>query len=318
MPCYAPMQAIRTGLLTKLGKSVIAFIARKDHDKHKSNPNLIKGLPCGRCIGCRLERSRQWAVRIEKEILTTEQSGKQSYFITLTFDDEHLHSRPNPYSLDKRDFQLFMKRLRKSFGGGIRYFHCGEYGERYQRPHYHAIIFGIHFDDLQFYKNSNGHMLYTSPTLSRIWGQGFASVGSATFESAAYVARYILKKKFGTDSWLHYIDFDKETGEIHRQRIPEYTTMSRRKGIGKDWFDKYLVDVYPRDRIFIRDSKHFARPPKYYDSLYELHSPDEFKLLKDKRTLMSISSESDNTPDRLHVKEQVILSRIKHLKRNLE
>lgn len=125
-------------------------------------------------------------------------------------------------------------------------------------------------------------------------------------------------KKFGKDSWLHYVDFDKETGEVYRQRLPEYTTMSRRKGIGKDWFDKYLVDVYPRDRIFIRESKRFVRPPKYYDSQYELYSPEEFKLLKDKRIKMSILSESDNTPDRLHVKEQIVLTRISNLKRNLE
>lgn len=342
MPCFFPLQAFQSFKLKKNGKASIYF----------SKPwySFAKRIqvPCGRCTGCRLERSRQWAIRCEKEIQSYAKRGLSSCFITLTFDDDHLSQRSNPMSLDKRDFQLFMKRLRKSLiteyyqskllkyflskrftrrfllkyaskkVPKIKYYHCGEYGEKFKRPHYHAILFGVDFDDKVLHTVRNGHRLYTSEKLAKLWPFGFSSIGDANFDTAAYVARYIMKKHLGKDAWMRYCDIDWSTGEIVRQWSPEYTTMSRRSGIGKEWFDKYLRDVYTTDSIFVSHKKTKVRPPKYFDSLFELSHPSEFKTLKENRIDAAKIVASDNTPQRLAVKHNVLLSRIKFLKRNLE
>ena len=168
-------------------------------------------------------------------------------FITLTFSDKELLKRENPLSVDTRDFQKFMKRLRKYTGKKVRYFHCGEYGDENMRPHYHACLFGLDFEDKYVWMERNGNKLYRSPTLEKIWPFGYSSIGEVNFETAAYVARYVMKKVTGEgkdrlkvkecDGELvelkHYQMLDKDTGEIIELK-PEYTTMSRRPGIGKD------------------------------------------------------------------------------------
>lgn len=319
MSCYYPKQALRVHhIRTKSGKPAVRFISDDQAKRLSANPDLMV-LPCGQCVGCRLERSRQWAVRCEKEIQTTEQSGGKSCFITLTFSEDALQKRPDPMSLDKRDFQLFMKRLRKRFGKGIRYYHCGEYGEMYRRPHYHAILFNCDFPDKKLWKVINDNRLYVSDILSELWPFGFSTIGDATFDSAAYVARYIMKKQFGKDSWKNYVDYiDEESGEIVGRRLPEYTTMSRRSGIGKEWFDKYLQDVYPNDKIFIRGKMLMSKPPRYYDSLYELSNPSDFALMKQKRLENAKKHSSDSTLGRLIAKQKVLLARIKSLVRKVE
>ena len=165
-------------------------------------------LPCGQCVGCRLERSRQWAIRCMHEA----QMHEDNCFITLTFNPESLDDRSNPWSLDVRDFQLFMKRLRKKYGAGIRFYHCGEYGELNKRPHYHACIFGFDFPDKRLWKVTNsGHRLYISESLDELWPFGFCTIGNVTFESAAYVARYIMKKVNGDAAADHYEWIDEDT-----------------------------------------------------------------------------------------------------------
>lgn len=328
MPCFHPMQAYSDGLHPS-GKRRIRFYkkSRKDYAE-----NSEFKLPCGQCSGCRLEYSRRWAIRCVHEASIHE----QNCFITLTYDDEHL---PNPPSLDLSHFQLFMKRLRKRFGNGIRFFHCGEYGEKYGRPHYHACLFGFDFSDRVFYTSRNGVKLFTSQVLSELWPYGFSSVGDVTFESAAYVARYVMKKVGGKDKdkivprfysdiedivmLKHYERFDSSTGEIYLLK-PEYTTMSRGGksavgnlgGIGKPWFDKYRCDVYPFDEVILRDVK--MRPPKYYDSLYEIDFPDRIKRIKEQRVLAADEFSSDNTYKRLLDREKCQLAKLGLLKRDLE
>ena len=193
-------------------------------------------LPCGQCIGCRLERSRQWAMRCVHEASMHD----DNCFITLTYNPENL---PPDCGLIKSDFQKFMKRYRRAFPGKeIRFYHCGEYGDANNRPHYHAVIFGHNFDDWMYlFDSPSGEPIYTSPTLERIWGHGFVTVGSVTFESAAYVARYVMKKINGplkekidekTDL-KHYERVNAFTGEII-EVMPEYSTMSRRPS-DRDW-----------------------------------------------------------------------------------
>ena len=233
MPCYFPLQAYRARSLTKSGKRAITF-----------DPKLSFGLsscslklPCGQCHGCRLEHARQWAMRCMHEASLHD----FNCFVTLTYSDDHL---PSDRSLDVREFQLFMKKLRKHFSSdeflslypvyyrksGIRFYHCGEYGESKGRPHYHALLFSCDFPDKKRYI-PKGHVLgngikyFTSDILDSVWGKGRCVIGEVTFESASYVARYCMKKQIG-DFYLG--DFVcKDTGLIRKR---EYSTMSRRSG----------------------------------------------------------------------------------------
>jgi hypothetical protein len=222
-------------------------------------------------------------------------------------------------SLDKSEFQKFMKRLRKAFPNKrIRYYMCGEYGEKSRRPHYHAILFGIDFPDKVLVKIVDGRRYYSSAMLRDLWPFGNNIVTDVTFDTCAYVARYIMKKVLGKDAWKSYFEYlDELTGEIVGQRVPEYTTMSRRSGIGKEWLDKYLLDVYPKDKIFMR-GRGYSRPPKYYDSLYEIISPTDFMSLKQARVDAACKNSDDNTPVRLHAKQVVKLAQISVLKRDLD
>lgn len=192
MPCYKPLDAWRP-IDSSSKKLVFSYNA-----KRCNGPTPDLQVPCGQCVGCRLERSRQWAVRCVHE----SQMHKENCFITLTYAPEHL---PADQSLHYRDFQLFMKRLRKRFSGKvIRFYMCGEYGENFGRPHFHACLFGHNFDDLTLWKVQNKQKLYRSKTLEELWPFGHSSVGTVTFESAAYVARYIMKKVTGEAAELHY------------------------------------------------------------------------------------------------------------------
>jgi hypothetical protein len=306
MPCFHPMEAWRSKDVNPSGKRGLVF-----SPVNALQPDQPIKIPCGQCVGCRLERSRQWAVRCMHEASLHE----NNCFITLTFSSESLASRENPYTLDVRDYQLFMKRLRKRFGDGIRFFHCGEYGETYGRPHYHACIFGFDFPDKQLFRIVNGHRLYTSKALAELWPFGFSTIGDVTFESAAYVARYIMKKITGDNAELHYLKIDDETGECW-DRKPEYTTMSRRPGIGRDWYDKYRDDVYPHDFVVVNGKK--TRPPKYYDKLEAVERPYDFEEVLYKRELDALKHLDNNTPERLETRETVLLTKLKKLPRDVD
>lgn len=300
MTCFRPLEGYRSRTVNQNGKRPIVF---KLVDALNDRPVKV---PCGQCIGCRLEKSRQWAMRCMHEASLYE----DNCFLTLTYDDEHL---PKDLSLDVREFQLFMKRFRFECGAGIRFFHCGEYGERYGRPHYHAIIFNYDFPDKVLFKRSNGFALYTSDILSRLWSNGYAVIGDVTFDSAAYVARYVMKKVTGEASDEHYkVIVD---GQEFNKR-PEYTTMSRRPGIGKGWFDKYWRDVYRGDFVVVDGVK--MLPPKFYDSQFEAIDPTVFGRIKRRRVVAADKVRSNNTSGRHRVRETVKASRISLLKRSLD
>lgn len=307
MACYKPLTAWYSKEINPSGKRGITFNPRQ-----AEQPDDELELPCGQCIGCRLERSRQWAIRCIHEA----QLHEDNCFITLTFNPESLAARENPWSLDKTEFQKFMKRLRKHFNPKkVRFFHCGEYGEKYGRPHYHAILFGVDFADKQLHRVINGHRLYVSETLEKLWPYGYSSIGNVTFESAAYVARYILKKVNGEQAEEHYTVIDPETGELLPIE-PEYTTMSRRPGIAAEWFEKYHTDVYPSDYITVRGVK--MRPPKFYDKLNATTRPYEMEDIKNERIEKARQYNENNTPERLAVREQVQKHKLKKLPRNLD
>lgn len=265
-------------------------------------------VPCGQCIGCRIERSKMWAARCYHEASLFE----KNCFITLTYDNEHL---PANGSLNKKHFQDFMKRLRFRFGSGIRFYMCGEYGETYGRPHYHACLFNFDFPDKKFFKKNNGNVLYTSEELQKLWTFGFSSIGAVTFQSAAYVARYIMKKITGKEAKNHYERFDSETGEVYYLQ-PEYTCMSRRPGIGKDWIKKYDKDTYKDDFVIINGKK--LRPPRYYDNYYVEINPQHMEQIKIERELDALKYVDNNTKDRLRVREIVLKSKLKKLVRTID
>lgn len=192
MPCYSPLDAWRPDPSTGSKKLIFVY-----HPARCAGPTPDLQVPCGQCVGCRLERSRQWAVRcVHEASLYTD-----NCFVTLTYNDDFL---PEDRSLHYRHFQLFMKRLRKRHGDGVRFYMCGEYGEKQGRPHYHACLFNFRFSDMRLWQERNGVKLYRSAELERLWPFGFCSVGEVTFESAAYVARYIMKKVTGDAAESHY------------------------------------------------------------------------------------------------------------------
>lgn len=289
MPCYHPLSAYQTA-----GGDVV-FCERGD---------IVRSLflPCGQCIGCRLERSRQWAVRIMHE----QQLYEESCVVTLTFDNEHVpRGDVDWYPF----FQKFMKRLRKKWE--VRYFVCGEYGEKEWRPHFHACIFGYGFlkDRVKWKKSDAGFWQYRCPELDALWSLGVPTVGDLTFEYAQYVAKYILKKVTGTRAKPHYERVDESTGEIY-ELVPEFVHMSLKPGIGAEWFNKFGSEVYPFDRVIARGVP--TKPPKYYDRLLERCVDAEMvpaewldvpSAIKEARILRF--NRLDNTEERLRVKEIV-------------
>lgn len=304
MPCYHPMRGYRSRTVNASGKRSIVF------NYNQGYKDLPVEVPCGQCIGCRLERSRQWAIRCVHEASLY----KNNCFLTLTYSPENL---PSDNSLHVEDFQKFMKRLRKRFGRNIRYFHCGEYGENFGRPHYHAIIFNFDFKDkklapIRQHEDPERH-LYVSKELQKLWPFGFSTIGNVTFESAAYVARYVTKKVTGKAALHHYNQIDPDTGEILQERKPEYVTMSQ--GIGRDWLKKWKTDVYPDDFIILRGKK--LTVPKYYNTKFEIEHPNEYKKIKANRINKSKQNAENNTRDRLDVREEIQHSKFTQLKRKL-
>lgn len=299
MPCFHPLKAFRGRETGPSGKVRIVF-------KKEDSCGVELELPCGRCIGCRLERSRQWAVRCMHEAAMYD----DNCFITLTYDDAHL---PVSGSLDKREMQLFFKRMRERVGP-FRYFHCGEYGDSLSRPHYHACIFGFDFPDKELFREKADTRLFTSPLLDSLWSRGFCTVGNLTFESAAYVARYVTKKVTGDNADEHYCRLC-EDGVV-RQLQPEYVTMSRRPGIGSTWFERWGNEVYPSDEVIVRGFQ--SKPPRFYDKLFEAAEPSVFDSVTRERRKRARERAHDGTPDRLLVREKVAKARLRSLRRELE
>ena len=307
MACYHPLQAYRFPPVGNT-KSTIYF---KKLDQRMESLKL----PCGQCVGCRLARSRMWATRCVHE----SKSYDQNAFITLTYNDEHC---PYDGSLIKSHFQNFMKRLRKSIDGKrIKYFHAGEYGEENKRPHYHACIFGHDFSDKALWSVRDGVHLYTSDDLDALWGMGFCTVGDVTWQSAAYVARYVMKKVNGAlrdkpDEITGLRPYERilpDTGEVV-EVVPEYTTMSN--GIGKSYYENYSSDFYRNDNssgVYING--HDTTVPRYYDNLFQIDNPEKMAEIKEQRVKDMRKHAHDNTPERLADRETVKKAQISFLKR---
>lgn len=236
-------------------------------------------VPCGCCLGCRLDYSKQWAARC---MLEAEQ-WKDNYFITLTYDDNNLPigSYGNA-TLIPDDFTNFIKRLRKFYvekglSDNVRIFGCGEYGDMSFRPHYHIILFNCPIPDLStnfpYFENGkeyitqhfyNGVIYYYSDIIHNLWKKGNILIGRCEWQSCAYVARYVVKKIKGVNS-----DVYKKLGVV-----PEFVRMSRRPGIAYQYFVDHKDEIYEFDNIIVQDLKapKVITPPRYYDNMLKLEN----------------------------------------------
>lgn len=293
MACFRPLSAFQRE------DGSITFVER-------GRIRRLLTLPCGQCIGCRLERSRKWAVRCMHEASLWDGSS----FVTLTYSDENC-----PTGLHYPDFQKFMKRVRRRFGP-IRFFMCGEYGETNYRPHFHACLFGLFFADRVLHSSGGNIPLYRSPILEKLWPHGFATVGDVTFESAGYCARYVMKKITGPAAEQAYNRVCLSTGEIIRVP-PEFCRMSLKPGIGAPWIRRYHSDVYSftRDEVVVNGVK--TKPPRYYDKELESLNPEVHEHLELLRYQKSGLCADDSTPERLAVREKVAQAKFETMKRNL-
>lgn len=275
MACYNPIRAFTIeGAKTDTGHKAIFF-------REPLVP--IKGLqeiqiPCGSCIGCRMDYSRSWMGRITKEATLYQ----NNCFLTLTYNNENLPTKDTinketgelitGHPLVKKHVQDFIKRLRRQyeyhFGHkGIRFYACGEYGGRTGRPHYHLAMFNIDttvFGDIKLIgNNKQGDALFTSKTIERIWGKGFITIGDLTPQSAAYIARYMLKKQKGKGKEWYY-----ESKGI----VSEYTSMSNKPGISRVWYEEHKDEYWISDKLYIpqkNKTPQEVKTPTYFDKLLE-------------------------------------------------
>lgn len=361
MSCYHPLKAWKIGVNFETGKDklkITSYDVKYLYKPFNSNvwhygydnyskyyQNVVDEfieIPCGKCIGCRLKYSLDWATRCMLEAKYHE----DNWFLTLTYNDDHLPEKRvlcdengdalcdengevfySPYnSLYRRDVQRFMKNLRKRiYPEKVRFYGCGEYGTKFGRPHYHLILFGLKLDDLQPISISPlGHKYYTSEIIKSCWvtekeegkkpeSLGFHKIGACTFETCAYVARYVTKKHKGIDS------------DVYKKLCyePEFTMMSRKPGIGFQYYEDNKIKIYENQEIFLslRDGVKRVRPPVYYDRLYDIDYPSDYagikahrKELAETSNLLKQNLTTKSYLDRLETEELYHNQRIKRLK----
>lgn len=257
-------------------------------------------LPCGSCVACLLDRARQHAVRCWHERSLHE----RACFVTLTYDDEHL---PYGGSLVKEHFQRFMRDLREEVVEPVRFFGCGEYGGRGGRPHYHAILFGCDFGSDRYVCGSrSGLEVYRSRSLERVWRRGRSEIGTAGFDSAAYVAGYVAEK-LG------------ERALVGRE--PEFLLCSLKPGIGRGWFDLHWREVYARDSVVVQGRE--MAPPRAYDKWMQGEHPEQFVRVRRGRmerraSRYAVGEDPDDCSSRWDVIEECLKARLNFYAREVE
>lgn len=245
---------------------------------------------CGQCIGCRLKYSRDWATRIALEAAKT---PGRNWFLTLTYSDENLPIKESintetgelvyGATLLPKDLQDFLKRLRRHWDyhykeNKIKFYGCGEYGELYERPHYHVCLMNMTIREETLEKwfiNHEYNQIWKSEEIEKIWGKGIVGVGEVTWSSAAYVARYMIKKQKGPNAKWFYDSQAKE---------PEFVRMSRNPGLAREYAEKQLEEIYKNDEIILPGKKaKKVKPPRYFDNLYDLKNPEKMAIIKERR-----------------------------------
>lgn len=330
--CVSPLKGFKVGV-NPSGKPAYKITSYSCHHVEQQGNSIVESyipvmspyashafydwieIPCGKCIECRLSYSRQWAERMMLEA----QQYDSNYFVTLTYADQYLNwSYDGLYqSLNKKDVQDFMKRLRRYFEPDrIRFYAAGEYGDRTKRPHYHLILFNLHLDDLEIIGYSGKYPLYNSAVMSKIWPFGHVVISPISWDTCAYTARYVVKKQQGYNNALY--------DELGIER--EFCLMSRRPGLARQYFDENYQKIYETDEIIYgtKDGGHKIKPPRYFDKCLENIDEVKYCIIKEQRrkvaeqaknTLCSLSRLSylDILSNRGRATEQ----RIKALQRNL-
>lgn len=315
MVCFTPMRAYQGNAKGENGKRPLIFAGTKARGAVSLTQPLLYTLPCGGCLGCRMDRSTDWAIRCTHQASMDgrDRGGAGSVFLTLTIaPDKLLPSN----SVNKKSMQRFWKRLRNETGAKFKYLDCGEYGDRSGRAHYHALLFGFDFTDKYYWRKSEqGHPVYRSPLLEKLWPFGHCEIGSVTFQSARYVASYVTKKMNGDGAEAHYTRVSPVDGQYYRVE-PEFANMSL--GIGKSWFDSFHGDCFPSDEIVLRDGKK-RKVPRYYDKLFvEKFGEEAFKAIKLARAKRAAASGSaDRSPQRLATREECETIRRSRLARSV-
>lgn len=237
------------------------------------------------------------------------QMHPENCFVTLTYSDEHL---PDDYSVHVEVVQKFMKRLRKAYEPKkIRSFAAGEYGDKDNRPHYHLLLFNHSFTDQKLHSQKNKIKLYTSQSLQKLWPYGYSTVGSLTYQTAAYTARYVMKKVGGDLAPEHYLRTHPLTGKLVQVQ-PEFATQSNKPGLASGWYEQFKCDAFPSDFLIVDGKKHPV--PKFYT--LKLSEEDKTKVQR-ARKRHALKQKSDNTPERLNVREKVKQAQLERLKRDL-
>lgn len=332
--CYHPLLAYRKKFdvgtvphILHLGKDFISD--KTQYEWLSSEVYDVWQIPCGKCVGCRLAYSREWANRCYLESLTK----GPNWFVTLTYNDENLPSEIffkdngelfTVNSLNKDDLSAFIKRLRSYYDyhdikNNMSFYACGEYGSNFFRPHYHLLLFGLPIDDLVYHSTKNGFVTYNSPTFDKLWNKGFVTINEFSWETAAYVARYMLKKQKGED----FEDYQK----LHL--VPEFVNMSRVPGIAYNYYSANKEKIFSDGYISVKNSKGVFHDniPKYFYRLLENEDYDLFLKLKQERKDKCFSdyernaifntSDLSNYEQRL-IDENTKLSQIKALRRDFE
>lgn len=285
MSCYHPMEAIPIGK-TASGKTDYKITGKFQGVKSRFNAVVV---PCGQCIGCRLDKSRTWANRMMMEL----EYHDIAYFLTLTYNDDNV---PLVYyqtdddgvvdtaykagTLVPKHLQDFIKRLRDQqsyhHNRRIMYYACGEYGSETHRPHYHLTVYDVFFDDLEpLGKSKDGFQYYVSPTLERLWPYGYSMICNVTWETCAYIARYVTKKQYGKNAEFY------DTFNI----IPEFSRMSLKPSIGLRYYEDHKDEIYKYDEIHLSMPQRAinSKPPAYFDRKYDLEYPERLKEIKEAR-----------------------------------
>ena len=323
MPCYKPMLAIPWSINHETGKVQYKFTRKLFSSEDLSEVETVEGkpfkrkaLPCGQCLGCRLDYAKEWAMRCILEL--QDHDINECYFVTLTYDDQHVpysqrevvgtfrqidqilmtkgyvgntawKEKPSNQTLVFDHLQLFLKNLRRSqqyhYGKQFRFYACGEYGTKTMRPHFHIILYGLHLSeptDDTWKKSMSGYYVWEDKYLEKIWKNGNVIVGRVTYNSCEYVARYMLKKQKG-----HYGQFY-ETFNIE----PEACRMSLKPGIGMNYYEKHRNLIYKYDEIHVATEKHGLtfKPPRKFDKAYQEEHPDYYAMLAEDREWQAFCS----------------------------
>ncbi len=212
---------------------------------HDTRNNLIK-VRCGYCPDCLLHRGREWTCRLLAEHLV---SGKNSTFITLTYDDLNLPSD----GVSKRSIQLFNKSMRNFVD--YRYYFVGEYGGEFGRPHYHAVLFGLDFTDCPLFSNIVPNAKSGFNVNCDYWRKGFVHCETLTPNLASYICGYVNSK----------IDIEKRR-VMEAGRNPTFNLMSLRPALGVPYFDKNYKKIIDDGYIKFFGQTFFL--PRYFINKY--------------------------------------------------